>query len=183
MRDCKALRTWLQLAVALTGAACTTTRVVQRPLSPADISEIVGGVQDHEVTLLVDEDRQPKALTGRYLSLNAEQARLDDASGQRRSVPVDALRAIRYSRPGTGAYQGMGIGLLTGAALGAVAGLASGDDNCPSSGSFSSGSWCFFRFSAQEKAGLGAVGLGLVGMLVGGIVGGLAGAHAEVVLR
>src|SRR5436190_1142308 len=108
MRDCKALRTWLQLAVALTGPACTTPRVVQRPLSPARISDI---------------------------------------------------------------------------ALGAVAGLASGDDHCPSSGSFSSGSWCFFRFSAQEKAGLGAVGLGLVGMLVGGIVGGLAGAHAEVVLR
>jgi len=183
MRDCRAL-TWLPLAGALAGAACTTTRVVQRPLSPADISEIVRGVQDDEVTLRVDEGKQQKVLTGKYLSLNAEQAGLDDASGQRRSVPVAALCGIRYPRPGTGVFQGMGIGLLTGAAVGAVAGLASGDDRCPPSGSFGSGNWRFcFAFSAPQKAGFGAVGLGLVGMVVGGVVGGLVGAHTEVVLR
>ena len=57
-----------------------------------------------------------------------------------------------------------GIGLLIGALSGAFIGLASGDDP-PCSG------WFCWRFTAEEKAALGAVGLGGLGGVIGLIAG------------
>ena len=57
-----------------------------------------------------------------------------------------------------------GIGLLVGAATGAVIGLASGDDP-PCSG------WFCWGFTAEEKAALGAIGLGGLGAVIGLIAG------------
>jgi hypothetical protein len=66
-------------------------------------------------------------------------------------------------------WAGAGIGLVAGAALGAIAGEAAGDDPpqpCDDVG-------CLFviRMTANEKAAMGAIGLGLVGTIAGGIVG------------
>jgi hypothetical protein len=56
--------------------------------------------------------------------------------------------------------QGLGVGVLSGAAFGGALGFASGNDK-PG----------FFSFSAGEKAAVGAIGLGAVGLVVGGITG------------
>ena len=55
----------------------------------------------------------------------------------------------------------MGIGVLIGGAMGTVVGFSGGDD--PRGG--------FIRFSAGEKALMGAVVLGGAGLLVGSVVG------------
>ena len=56
--------------------------------------------------------------------------------------------------------KGMGLGTLIGAGGGALLGFASGDDPP---------GW--FSFTAGEKAEMGAVGLGAVGLVVGTVVG------------
>ena len=56
--------------------------------------------------------------------------------------------------------KGLGVGLLVGAGGGVVLGLASGDDQAG-----------FISFTAEEKAMMGAVALGLVGGVVGLIAG------------
>jgi hypothetical protein len=63
---------------------------------------------------------------------------------------------------------GLGIGVLSGAAFGATLGLVSGDDT----------GW--FAFSAEEKAALGAVGLGVLGLAIGGITGAVLGIDESV---
>ncbi len=73
---------------------------------------------------------------------------------------------------GSNARKGAGIGLLVGAATGAVIGLASGDDpSCSGSG------WFCWRFTAEEKAALGAVGLGGLGAVIGLIAGAASGSE------
>ncbi len=65
---------------------------------------------------------------------------------------------------GSRARNGAGIGLLIGAATGAVIGFASGDDP-------SCSGWFCWRFTAEEKAALGAIGLGGLGAVIGLIAG------------
>lgn len=55
------------------------------------------------------------------------------------------------------------IGFAAGAATGALLGFASGDDTCTG--------WCFFAYSAEEKAFLGALLLGSAGAVLGAITG------------
>lgn len=56
--------------------------------------------------------------------------------------------------------KGLGVGMLIGAGSGVIIGLASGDDE-----------GTFFAFSAEEKAAMAGIGLGLVGGAVGLVVG------------
>lgn len=72
---------------------------------------------------------------------------------------------------GSSARKGAGIGLLVGAATGAVIGFASGDDTSSCSG------WFCLRFTAEEKAVLGAVGLGGLGAVIGLIAGAASGSE------
>jgi small nuclear ribonucleoprotein (snRNP)-like protein len=60
--------------------------------------------------------------------------------------------------------QGLELGFLSGAATGGVIGLLSGDDEK---------GW--FAMTAEEKALLGALGFGILGMSIGGIAGAIAG--------
>ena len=62
------------------------------------------------------------------------------------------IRIIRKSK----FFSGLGIGVLTGAASGVLLGILSGDDT---------EGW--FRWTAEQKAGVGALALGLIGAPVG----------------
>lgn len=82
-------------------------------------------------------------------------------------VPFDSVSTLEVLvRPADGKkwLKGAGIGFLIGAGVGAAMGLASGDDE--------SG---FISFSAEEKAVIAGVGLGVIGALLGGIIGALDG--------
>lgn len=72
----------------------------------------------------------------------------------------------------SGLFKGMGLGLLIGGASGALLGFASGDDKQG-----------FMSFTAGEKAGMAALGLGIVGTLVGGTVGTIGGLDDKVTLE
>jgi hypothetical protein len=81
-------------------------------------------------------------------------------------VPLRLLQRLdvpRGSRSNFG--RGLAIGALSGTVLGALAGLASGDD--PPCGD----AWFCWRWSAGDKAEMGAVGFGVLGAVVGGIAG------------
>jgi len=73
---------------------------------------------------------------------------------------VSKIRIVKPSKFGSG----VGLGILIGGASGALLGLVSGNDT--------SG---FLRFSAGQKAAMGALGLGILGIPVGGIAGALSG--------
>ncbi len=64
------------------------------------------------------------------------------------------------------------LGFLIGGAAGALSGIASGDDKTG-----------FLRFSAGEKACIGALGLGLLGTITGGIIGSLGGIKESIDLE
>jgi hypothetical protein len=69
-------------------------------------------------------------------------------------------------------FKGIGLGLVIGGGSGALLGFASGDDDS---------GW--FRWTAEEKAVMGGLGLGVVGLLTGGIVGAIKGIDESVVLE
>jgi|GEM_PF-3206564 len=68
-----------------------------------------------------------------------------------------------------GLFEGAAVAGLTGIAIGATVGYASGDDKCAS--------WCIFEFTAREKAGIGALFLGSLGVVLGGALGAVAGSR------
>lgn len=77
------------------------------------------------------------------------------------SLPLSSIAHLEISEgEKTKVARNAGIGLLMGAGLGAIFGYAAGDDTS-----------CFICFSAEEKAAVGAIGLGAIGLLVGGISG------------
>jgi hypothetical protein len=81
---------------------------------------------------------------------------------------IRTVKIIKKSR----FWKGLGYGLVIGGAGGAVIGLASGDD--PSG---------FFNLTASDKAILGTIGLGFVGMILGGITGSAAGTDESISVR
>lgn len=162
----------MRMVLILAAAGCTTTHVVQRPPASAELSTLNESLRDREVDIRVSG----QAVRGRDLTLGTE-ATWTDEQGKRQQVPLDALERVRFLSPGhprgRGALEGGALGLLSGAAVGAAIGFASGKDTCGSSGG------CLFQFSASEKAALGAIGLGAIGVLAGFIAGGLHGHHDE----
>lgn len=86
-------------------------------------------------------------------------------------LPPTSVSRVIERRHGRGALEGAGIGFAIGAVAGAVLGLADGDDECPDTG------WCFFVFSAEEKAVLGGATFGSIGGLVGLVVGAVSGSQ------
>ncbi len=80
---------------------------------------------------------------------------------RRETVDRSEIAAMEVATEGQRkVLKSVGVGLLVGALSGAAIGLASGDDE-----------GTFLAFSAEEKAAMGGVALGLTGAVVGLIVG------------
>ena len=103
-------------------------------------------------------------------------ARIVDAV--RSADPTDSPVSEPKKRHGAG--RGALIGFLVGAGTGASIGFLSGDDRCNMS---PSAEWlgaaiCGVSFSANEKALLGGISLGVIGTAVGAVLG-AANAHSQ----
>lgn len=107
------------------------------------------------------------AAEGLVVATDPETLTLSLPSGARREIAWSKVQKLQVSRgkrsTGKGFLRGAGIGLAGGALAGVVTGVMAGDDApCRD---------CWFRFSAGEKATMGAVLLGGAGTVVGGIFG------------
>jgi len=86
-------------------------------------------------------------------------------------VPPDEIYKIEDTSHLMGAVQGLGIGFGIGLVGGALIGFSGGDDECEED----SHNGCFLSFSAEGKAMLLGVVLGVLGGGGGLIIGGLSG--------
>jgi len=100
---------------------------------------------------------------GELIAVKPNSLLLLDASGKDVSVDIADIKAIRIVKKSK-FWTGAGLGALIGGAAGAILGYSSGDDEDT-----------FISFTAEAKAGLGAISFGLVGLLLGGIAGAGAG--------
>jgi hypothetical protein len=127
------------------------------------IASAAGKKNGHKLTLTLKNGSlvQGELLTvmeDRLILLNANSSTGEEI----RIGEVDLIRVHKKANSG----KGFGLGFLIGAASGALLGIMSGDDR-------GSGTFPIFQLSAVEKAGVGALGLGLVGCLAGGLIGSL----------
>ncbi len=109
-----------------------------------------GTVQDTANGALVVQLGKPGAATGVRTFSRSDLSGLDTYAGRHRPVLEGGL-----------------IGLLAGAATGAIIGFASGDDKC------SADAWFCMAYTSDQKAAMGAAGLGTLGLVVGLVVGAL----------
>jgi hypothetical protein len=87
------------------------------------------------------------------------------------TLRADEIYSITITKKSS-VFKGIGLGLVIGGGSGALLGFASGDDDS---------GW--FRLSAGEKAAVGGLCFGAVGLLTGGIVGAIKGIDESVVLE
>ena len=133
----------------------------------ADVSSVVG--QATASTVPGSRVRLTAPSLGLSKAVGTVQAATDQAlvvqfEYPRRLETVDRSRiaAVEVSTPGQRKIlKSVGVGFLVGAGSGALMGLASGDDPPQQ----------WFAFTAEEKAAMLGVGLGLTGAAVGLIVG------------
>jgi hypothetical protein len=149
-------------AILVVATACTHHQQVRTLLPDAPSMKAIAELGDgREVEVLATPT--PDGL--RWVS--------QDKADPRRGTIVDPADMRGYStlRRGRGLVEGFGVGLASGAALGIALGLASGDDTCAPE------SFCFFQFSAGEKAALGGLFLGGIGLALGGLIGAATGSR------
>ncbi|MEO7733866.1 MAG: hypothetical protein ABIY55_23075 [Kofleriaceae bacterium] len=149
-------------AVLVLATACTHHQQVRTLLPDAPSTRAIAELGDHrQVEVLATAT--PEGL--RWVS--------QDTGSPGRGAIIDPadMRGYATFRHGRGLAEGIAVGGLTGVAVGAVLGFASGDDACAPE------SFCILRFSAGEKAGIGAFVLGSVGVAVGALVGAVAGSR------
>ena len=166
----------MRALLLIAAAGCTTTSVVSKPPTSAELSSMNESVLNREAELRIDGQE----VHGRNLTLGTE-AVWTDNQGQRQQVPIEALRSVRFVSHGRGMAEGAAIGLLSGAALGALIGYGSGDDHCPPGGG--GGGQLFgscFGFSAAQKAAFGAIGFGALGLVTGSVIGAFLGHREDV---
>ena len=147
--------------ILLWGIGCTHTHILapEEPGSYASLNERAAQQGTH--VMLADGQRFSAAalqMTPDWTSW------IDPASGSVMNVATSEVAAVQFNRHGRGAWEGLGLGLLSGAVTGAAIGFADGDDE--------SG---FLTSTAEEKALGGGILLGgaggLLGLLVGAAVG------------
>jgi hypothetical protein len=161
----------------LLASACTTTWPLRTPLEAAALNrEWQAAPTEVELVSTVPDERAAIVVEARQLRLEGERLRwLTPGTLESKEAPLAAVRRVSWlSRDdprARGFGQGLAIGALAGVLGGAFLGYASGDDQCTG--------WCI-RFTAADKAKMGAVGLGVLGALVGAIVGSVSGVHEEV---
>jgi hypothetical protein len=134
---------------------------------------------------LLDEHGARAVVTGRLLRTDPDSLTVQPPKGAPVTLPLARLERLerslgRRSR-GRGALHGAAFGLAGGMVVGASAGLLAGSDARPAAcdAPQGDGAWlnaiaCGIRFSAAEKAGIGAVAIGAVGAVTGGVVGAIA---------
>ena len=110
---------------------------------------------------------QNQQIEGRLLGLEADSVLLGNVQSLLESKPtyisINEIKSIRIKKK-SGFLKGFGYGLLIGGGTGAIIGFASGDD--PPG---------LFSMSAEDKAGIGAISLGLLGGIIGSVAGLLEG--------
>lgn len=138
----------MHFAVVLLLVACTHARPISTPSGLVGKRVTVETYDGAKVSVVVQHTTTGVTYRGPF----------DDVD------PATVTR-ITEARRGRGALEGLGIGALSGATIGAVIGFALGEDDCASP------SFCGYRVTAVEKAGIvGAFGAG-VGGLVGAFIG------------
>jgi len=165
------------LAMLLLGA-CTTVTSASRPPAENDVERINLALRDREVELRLGSDHQ-EVVVGTAVLVEPAGVVWTDRTGQRLRAPAELLHSLNYLSPEhprvRGFWEGGGMGVAGGGALGVVIGLASGDDPPCGSEQF----FCL-RGSRGEKAVVGGVILGLLGLVVGGSIGVAVGHHDQV---
>ena len=100
-------------------------------------------------------------IVGRIAGLDVDSITMERDSARMRIARSDVLQMQVNIGARRRWATGWGIGLLGGAAVGGVAGFSSGDDK--------DGGW--FSLTANEKAAIGAVALGILGSTAGAVIG------------
>ncbi len=145
------------LALSVAAVGCTNTTVMN-PSNFVACARLNKGADGRKTTLSLLDGREVN--TDGLLLAPDSTSWFDARTDELRTVPTAEVVEVRFVKRGKGALEGLGIGLLTGALTGAVLGLADGDDPP---------GW--FSMTAEQKAGLGAIGLGGLGGLIGPVVG------------
>ena len=120
-----------------------------------------------------------KTIRGRLSSVSDSQLVLVRSTNSHQYIQADNIGSFTMQRKNS-ALKGALIGFAIGAVTGIVAGLASGDDPVydePVYDPFSAiavGLSNSFAMTAQEKAAVGGIGLGLGGAVLGGVIGAVA---------
>lgn len=120
-------------------------------------------VKKHGAELLIQK-KDGQRIKGELLTVKGSNLLLKDSSslsGLTLDIgEINSIQVVKKSK----LFQGLGYGLLIGGGSGAFVGFMSGDDKP---------GW--FSMTAQQKALLGAIGLGILGASLGGICGAIKG--------
>ena len=120
-----------------------------------------------------------KMIRGKFYAVNDSQLVLVKSNNNHQYIPAENIRSFSAQRKNS-ALRGALIGFGIGAVTGIITGLASGDDpvyNEPVYDPFSAivvGLNNAFAMTAQEKAVMGGLGLGISGAVIGAVVGAVA---------
>ena len=98
-------------------------------------------------------------IRGELIAVKQNSLLLLDAGGGDVSIDIGDIKVIRIVKK-SNVFQGMFYGAAIGGAAGAILGFATGDDE-PG----------FFSFTAEDKALLGGIAFGALGLIFGGIAG------------
>jgi hypothetical protein len=152
------MRATATAAFLLLAAGCANTIAVRRPLRPEVVAEINDVLGDNRATVVL---ASPEPSQEALVTLGSQTTVLNGA--QRKEVPTAAIRTIHVTRPGRGALEGLGFGVLGGVLGGAVIGAAFATNlSCNDNPS------CLYPLIG---AGAGAVLGSMVGAFVGASIG------------
>jgi len=98
------------------------------------------------------------------------------SGGNTESVPTSEVKSVVVRNRGRGALEGFGLGTLIGFGVGVLIGLISGDDP-------GAGAGRIFSFTAEEKAGMFGILLGVPGGLLGLLAGASTGSKDKFIIE
>jgi hypothetical protein len=121
---------------------------------------------------IIIQKKDGKTITGELLTVKSDAIILMDSLNQTGiTQSVKEIKKITVVKKGR-FFKGLGLGLVIGGGSGALLGLASGDDEP---------GW--FSLTAEQKAAVGGLGLGIISALTGGIIEAIKGIDETVVLE
>jgi len=126
--------------------------------------------EKHGVKLIVTK-KDGQQIRGELITVKPNSLLLLNIIGRDVSVGIADIKVIRVVKKSK-VLHGIGLGLLIGGGTGALIGFSGGDDT--------SG---FMSFTAAEKALLGGIFLGAIGLLVGGALGFVSGIDKTILVE